>query len=96
MGQVFVINLLCKYCEKINEDISFAPTSDIDTFECFSCKKKNFIEYGHKFQAIKIEDVTVLMIKNNFLQTTSQYWNDEVLQRIIKNRFNDLKCNKFN
>jgi len=55
MGDRYILDLKCSYCQTLNEEVYFAPTCNFFTFNCKNCKKTNFI--NSDFVAIKIKDV---------------------------------------
>ena len=60
MGDRINCDLNCAYCNKLNEDVWFAPTCNIMTFICEKCKKINFITTdlkSRRIELVKKEDV---------------------------------------
>jgi hypothetical protein len=49
MGDSYELQLICAYCGGTNDDVWYAPSSEVDTFKCESCGKKNGI--GMSFYA---------------------------------------------
>lgn len=89
MGDRYILSLNCAYCDKKNDDIWYAPTSNSYTFKCQKCGKLNFIisNFGVK----KIEDATLEDIKKGFEMTTNVAWKEEEIDEMCKETLNSLK-----
>ena len=53
MGTNYHLKLKCAYCNKLNDDIYYAPSSSVESFKCEYCSKTNLIV--ELFRAIKNE-----------------------------------------
>ena len=90
MGNRYYLDLKCAYCgKKQNEDIYYAPTSSMETFQCDKCMATNFITSN--FVAKKIEDVTLEDIKEGFESATNVSWTEEEIKRMCEQRLEDIK-----
>ena len=52
MGDRYELELNCAYCERLNKDVYYAPSSGFEVFRCESCGKENGIYMG--FHASKL------------------------------------------
>ena len=88
MGTRSYVNLDCAYCETQREDIAYAPTCGMYTFDCKSCDETNFIKSS--LEVIKLSDVKLDDIKEAFLDATSVEWSTEDINRMCKETLEDL------
>jgi len=89
MGDRYDLNLNCVYCNFLNKEIWYAPTSDAYTFRCEKCNKINFIT--DDFKAKKLEDITLEDVKAGFVMTTIMSWSDEETDEICKETLEKIK-----
>jgi len=87
MGNRYELALRCAYCNKDN-DVWYAPTCNSDTFKCDSCNKWNFITPN--FKGKKAEDVTMIEVRDGFLNNTSSVWDEDDLKLIIREGYDRI------
>jgi len=81
MGDRFILELDCAYCNKLNDEIWFAPTCNVYTYKCIFCNKVNFIHEGmNEFKSKKCEDVKYHEVKESFLKATNVTWNEDEIR----------------
>ena len=83
MGDRYILDLRCPYCNTLNKEIWFAPTSNSLSHICINCKKEFFI--SSCLVPVKKEDWTIDMEKLAFKMTTTVYSPDEV-ERMYKEK----------
>ena len=88
MGDRYDLSLKCVYCDEVNE-VWYAPTSSSDTFNCKKCNKIHFVTPN--FQAIKIEDATLDMVREGFVNTTTGGLTDAQIENNCREHFKDIQ-----
>ena len=71
MGDRYELIKNCVYCDAINEDIWYSPTSNSLTFVCEKCGKENFIVSDSDFTIKRMEDVTYEDVHNAISQAST-------------------------
>ena len=89
MGDRYDLDLKCAYCNELNGDIYYAPTSNFDNFKCKVCNKTNFITYNRKSK--KLEEVTHYDIKKGFVEHSFNVWEEEKILEICLERLKEIK-----
>jgi len=78
----------CQYCEKVQEEVYFAPTSNITGFNCEKCDKENFIT--EDFHVMRLEDVSFVEVYRILLSTSNLMSNNQI-RKMAMDMFKELK-----
>lgn len=89
MGNRYVLDVNCAYCNHLNIEVWYAPTCSSDTFRCEKCKELNFITPN--FKSKKIVDVTIDEVREGFLNATMETLTDVEIEKFCHEHLYEIQ-----